>query len=366
MNLPLIGQDQSVAGVRRLTLTAAVRTEDYDSFGGVTTPKLGLSYDPNADFTFKVSWGKSFKAPTLHQQNWTQTAYLYPARTLGGAGFSAQDTALYLNGGRSDLDPETARTWSGSLVYRPAAAPGLEIELTGFDIDYTDRVVQAIAGNGFIQSLSDPIYAEFVTYDPTPGQQAATLAGMNFSNVASVPYDPSRVVAIVDARFINVARQTIRGVDLSGAYRFDLAQGHMTLRGSASWLDSSQQTSSAQSTFDLAGTLFNPAQVNGRLGAVWNEGGFTASAFANYTSGVTNTVRGETTASFTTFDTSLRYVTGERGALSGLAFAISMQNVFNRAPPFATPAQIIYSLPYDPTNHSAVGRFLSVSVSKHF
>src|SRR5690606_26393495 len=87
LNLPLIGASQNISGVRRLALTGAMRAEDYDSFGGVTTPKLGLIYGPSDDFTLKASWGKSFKAPTLSLQYSSQNAYLYPAAALGGAGY---------------------------------------------------------------------------------------------------------------------------------------------------------------------------------------------------------------------------------------------------------------------------------------
>lgn len=64
-NLPLIGPDQQISGAQRLDVTAAVRGGDYNTFGDVTTPKLGVLYGPNPDFTLKASWGKSFKAPTL-------------------------------------------------------------------------------------------------------------------------------------------------------------------------------------------------------------------------------------------------------------------------------------------------------------
>src|SRR3546814_7392569 len=42
INVPVIGASQNIPWTRRLSLTAAVRGEDYSSFGGVTTPKVGL------------------------------------------------------------------------------------------------------------------------------------------------------------------------------------------------------------------------------------------------------------------------------------------------------------------------------------
>lgn len=364
VNLPLIGPEQNVRGARRLMLTGAVRGEDYDSFGSVTTPKLGVIYGPSTDFTLKASWGKSFKAPTLLQRYQAQNSYLYPATMFGGTGYAAGAAGLYLVGGNRNLDPERAKTWSASLAFHPEMLPGFEAELTWFDIDYTDRVAQPIINT---QALSNPVFAEFIRYWPTPEEQAAFIAAANtFANFTGGAYDPSNVVAIIPNLYVNTSRQRIHGLDLSGSYRLDLGAGRLTFRGSASWLDSTQQTTSAQSAYDLAGTLFYPAKVNGRLGAVWSQGGFSASVFGNYTSGVTNNLDNEKTASFTTFDTSLRYYTGERNdAFSGLEIQLSAQNMFDRAPPLYNTTSRT-NAPYDSTNYSAIGRFVSVSVSKHF
>jgi len=362
LSLPLVGPEQGIGGIERLALTGAVRTEDGD-YGRVTTPKLGAIYSPSADFSLKASWGKSFKAPTLLQRYLAQNAIYYPAGHFG-AGYPTDATALFLSGGRPDLRPERARTWSASLAFHPEGLTGLETELTWFDIDYTQRVLQPITGSAV---LGNPIYAEFVSYDPTGAAQAAALANAsNFYNYVGTPYDASKVVAIIDGRYVNASRQQIKGSDLSGSYQIDVGRGRLTVRGSASWLDSTQSLTAVQSPYDLAGTLFYPARINSRLGAVWQQGGFSASLFGNYKSGVTNTADGRKGASFTTFDATLRYDTGARDdAWSNLALELSAQNLLNRAPPLYVVTSRT-NAPYDSTNYSAVGRFLSLSVSKHW
>jgi len=367
VNLPWVGAESGIPGVERLLLTAATRMEDYDSFGRVTTPQFGLIYGPSADFSVKGSWGKSFKAPTLYQKFNSVTALLYPAAVLGGVGYPAGATAIYLQGGNRDLKPERARTWTASLAFHPEAWPNLQAELTWFDIEYTDRVVFPFASAS--QGLRNPIYAPFVEYAPTANTQAAVIASADtFLNSSGAAYDSGNVVAILYGRFSNVVEQQIRGLDLSGSYRFDLAAGRLTIRGSASWLDSSQQLSHDQAETQLAGTLFNPAKVNGRLGAVWGRGDVVLSTFANYVSGVTDRVSGREGGSFTTFDATLRYAIDrpEVPMSAGWDFALSAQNLFNREPPFRAPASLIYSTPYDPTNYSAIGRFVSLSVSKQW
>jgi len=365
ISLPLIGPDSGTAGARRLDLTAAVRTEDYDSFGRVTTPKLGLIYDPSADFTLKASWGKSFKAPTLFQLHQAQTAELDPASFYGGVGYGPGATVLSLWGGNPDLGAERATTWTVSSAFHPETLPGLEAELTWFDIDYTDRVVQPITDYG--QALVNPNDAEFIDYQPTAQRLGEVIASASaLYNYAGKPYDPNDVVAIMYAQYVNVARQRIKGIDLSSSYRFDLGRGHLTVRGAATWLDSSQQNAAAQDAYAVAGTIFNPARIKGRLGAVWNRGGLTATTFVNFTGGVTDRLNERKTASFTTLDATLRYATGERaGVWSGLEFALSAQNLFDREPPLYASVSPDRP-PYDSTNYSAIGRFVSLSVSKHW
>jgi len=366
LSLPFVSPALGMRGVHRLMASAAVRAEDHDAFGHVTTPKLGLIYDPVPALSVKLSWGESFKAPTLYQQSSGRRAFLYTAAMSGGIDYPSDATVLFSTGSNPELKPERARTRTASLAFHPESLPGLEGELTWFAVEYDDRVMQPVATNR--QALSNPNFAEFVQYGPTPEQQAALLAGFDeFLNYTGADYDPADVVAIVRNQFINVARQRVRGLDLSGSYRLDAGPGRLTLRGSASRLSSEQQNSPGQGFHDLAGMIFNPAKYRARVGAVWTQGGLSASGFANYTGGVTSQLvagRTERTASFVTADATLRYDTGARGGpWSGLAFEMSVQNLFNRPPPLYTTVSAMH-VPFDSTNYSAIGRYVGASVAK--
>ena len=363
LNLPLVGEEQGIAAVQRLQVTGALRGEDYDSFGGVTTPKIGVIYGPTADFSIKASWGESFKAPTLFERNYARVTYLYRPQTVGGRGYPPTATALYVDGGSPGLAPERARTSSISVVLHPEALRDLQAELTWFDIDYVDRVVQPIGS--FAQAMSNPIYADFRSMNPSDEEKAAAIAASSrFSNNLGVAYNPSDVVAIIYGQYINVAAQEIRGVDLSGSYGMDIGRGRLTTRGSFSWLDSSQKISAAQGSYDLAGTLHNPARRKGRLGMVWGQGSINASLFGNYIAGVTNPADRNHAASFTTVDAVVRFSTARTdGTWPAIDMTLSAENVFDRPPPLYTPARPAYVAPYDATNYSAIGRFLSVSLA---
>lgn len=363
LHVPLLGD--AGTGGRRLELTGAARHESYDSFGSVLTPKLGVVYSPGSDITLKASWGRSFKAPTLFQRYRQRLTGLNYATSYGGTGLAPGATVLFLDGGNPNLDPERARTRTASIAFHPAAVPGLEAELTWFDIDYSGRVVAPIAPT--TQALSNPAFAEFITMAPTAEQQAAAIAGSTLLNYIGVPYDPADVVALVHAYYTNVARQRIRGLDLSASYGVDLGGARLTLRGATSWLESDQRAAAA--AFDLAGTLHNPPRLTSRAGGVWARGGLSAAVFANYKQGVENVPAGEKTASFTTVDSTVRFApTAEGSALRDWALTLSVQNLFNRAPPLHdTRLQTPYLVPpYDATNYSAIGRYFNLSVSRRW
>ena len=366
--IPFVSSDNAQPGLRRLELSLAARAEEYNSFGRVATPKVGIIYDPIADISLKASWGRSFKAPTLEQRYAGRISYLWDADQMGGSGYPPGSTLLMSYGGNPALKPERANTETASIDVHPESMPGLDVELSYFNIDYTERVAQPIVY--LSNTLSDPAYAQFVAYHPTLQQQQELLKdyGDVFYNYSSGAYDPSKVIAIASDQYINVYRQRASGVDLNGSYRIKFASSQLTLSSAASWLKSSQTDAMNVPTFDLSGTIFHPAKLNGRFGAVWLRGGFSASGFVNYTQGVTSTLMPvlEKTSSFTTFDTTLVYqIRARHAALDGLMLSLGVQNLFNRRPPLYTPPAIDYA-PFDSTNYSAIGRYVNLSLSKHW
>lgn len=240
----------------------------------------------------------------------------------------------------------------------------MDMELTVFDIDYGDRVVQPFAAFG--QILANDAVAEFIDWSPTAEKQAeiiAEYATNGFLNQTGRPYDPDAVVAIGRGEFTNAMRQRIRGLDLSGGYRVELGRGSLALRGAASWMESEQRNTPGQEAVELAGTIFYPAKRRARLGGVWTSGAFTATLFSDYRSGVAHHVTGKKGASFTTFDSTVRYLMPSARRMSPeLELGLAVQNLLDRPPPLYVPV-VGTDVPYDSTNYSAIGRFVSASIS---
>jgi outer membrane receptor protein involved in Fe transport len=369
LNAPIVGPDNGLPLVRRLIVSTAVRYEDYPEVGAVLTPKVGLLYSPLEIIDFTASWGRSFKAPTLYQQFQNKGTVLRAATAYGTSDFPAGSTVLGLSGGNADsLKPEHADNLTISAGLRPAFLAGLHIELSYYKIRYRDRIVAPIPSN--LGLFSNPLYASFVTYSPTAAQLAAALANApaGLTNAAGVPYDPAKVVAIVDNRQHNSARQEIAGLDLSLRYGFAAGQGRFNLLADASYLESRQVLVDGQPAVDLAGTLYNAPHWRARGGLQWERAGLTASSYVNFTGGTHDRriLPERPVASFATIDAALTYRFLRDGSIfNRLEILLSATNLLNAAPSRIRQSSTIEPT-YDSTNYSSVGRFVSLSLRKQW
>lgn len=362
LSLPIVSPAMRIPFVDRLTFSAAARYEEYPGMDQVMTPKFGATWSPHQDFDLKASWGKSFKAPTLFQLYQVQSATNYPTTTFGGAGYPAGSTALYLSGGSTTLRPERATTWSVTAAAHPSWLPRTKLEVSYFNVAYTERVVAPITY--ITQGLTNPLYAPYVKLRPSLAEIAAATGGVRVTNATSVPgqFNPSTVVAIVDGRFVNATSQSLRGVDLSAQHEMDLdGRGSLLLNASASYLEGEQVGASGQGASPLSGWLFFPPRFRARGGGAWTNGPWMASSFVNYTGGVTDTrvTPNARIGSRATVDATVRY-TMPLGQLREAEIAVSAQNLFNAKPDtiyITSPAQAAF----DAANYTAIGRFVSVS-----
>jgi outer membrane receptor protein involved in Fe transport len=67
LNVPVIGDNNSLPGVRKLELEASWRHDQYSDVGGTSNPKLAFNWEVSEDLglTFRGSWGTSFRAPSF-------------------------------------------------------------------------------------------------------------------------------------------------------------------------------------------------------------------------------------------------------------------------------------------------------------
>ena len=366
-SLPLVAPNQQLPLVDRLTLTGALRYEHWHRIASVTTPKFGAIYEPVPDVTLRATWGKSFKIPTLQQVNEIQQAILVPGFIFSPLPQPPGAPVLFLSGGSPDLKPERATTWSGTIELKPRFIPGLHLQATYFHIDYRDRL--ATPFTSVLSALYNPVYDDFITYNPSAADVNALIATVpgGLTNETGLPFDPAGVGAIIDASLRNSERQRIRGVDVDGDYRLDLGRsGKLLLTGSASHLESDQQLSAGQPFLPLAGTIFHPPHWRGRAGVTWDRRGQSLSAFANYVGPTADNVFAaeRQVSAFTTLDlTATLRSQAPAGPLHNVELRLTALNMLNQKP-HVIRIVLPSEAPYDSTNESPVGRFLGASIRK--
>lgn len=363
--LPLISRENEINFVEKLQVVSALRYEDHRGIGRVTTPKIGMIYSPVKGLDFRASWGRSFKAPTLHQLGQASNAQLTPSGNYLPSPPTSQPV-LYVFGGNENLRPERATTWNFSTIINPVALDGLQAEASYFRIRYRNRVAEPVLSpsTAFL-----PIYSRFVQLNPTETDVLDAINGLNgvFMNLTSDPFDPSAVAAIFRNNLQNVALQTVEGMDLSISYTRELDQdGQISLKGSASYIDSERIVTEGMVPTKQAGIIFAPPHWRGRLLSTWERGAITLTAIASYVGGTKDNRAAPTAkiASFTSFDAVLKVrSTDKRGLLANVEWTIGVENLFNKK-----PALIRTSLPsippYDSLNQSPVGRVVNLTITK--
>ena len=365
--IPVFGGDATVPGIRRLDLSAALRTEQYSDFGATTNPKLGATWELVDGLTLRGTYGKSFRAPSfseLRQDPGTQAIFSYtvpdPSATSG------QANIIVLRGNDPKLRPERATTWTLGGDVKPAALPGFHIGLTYFNIDYRDRIASPAAQiYNFLVNRST--YAPITIEAPSATQVAALYASPIFVNFLNIPAS-APFAAVVDARLQNLSVVKEGGVDLDAGYSFDLWRGRTEVGGSITRIFYIKQGLTASSPLNnVVSVLGNPVDLKGRGRLSWSNAHFGAVAFANYVGSYVNRSNAtlQHVAAWTTFDLQLAYTfSAGRGPLDGVRVALSATNLFDRDPPYAAYYIGSYGSAYDPENANPLKRVVSLQVTK--
>lgn len=360
--VPIIG-DNAMPGIQSLSLLAALRYEEYSDFGTTTNPKIGLNWSPVSGITVRGSYGTSFRAPGLSEVDPNSSgAGLYRRTyTIGGQTLDV----VNLVSGNPDVRPENATTWSAGFDITPAILQGVRFSATWFKINYKNQIVDTY---GIItQVLTEPQnFADIIYYNDGSAryqQGVALIENSGFYTPGSIDF--TQVSAVVDARKQNLASTQASGFDFEMTYAFSAGASRFTLLGNATLFTKYANATGLGASTDRLNTLGYPQRFRGRGSVRWELGGISAQASVNYSNAYRNATSTLVThvPSYTTVDLDLAYTIPQDsgGALSGTRIGLNARNLFDREPNF-----VDYSLGYDPSVASALGRVVSLSVSKEF
>ena len=195
-------------------LNAAVRFTDYSTSGFVTTWKVGATFSPVDDFTFRVTRSRDIRAPNLgdlFNKGRSGTGTVIDPRN-GASSFIV--TAVRGNPG---LNPEKADTTGIGAVFTPTFFSGFAASVDYYSINIKDAIA-ALSTQQYVDRCHNgqaPQLCSFVTRDGA-------------GNITFVAVQPA-----------NILSQKTRGMDIEASYALPLASlsegldGELSLRGLA-------------------------------------------------------------------------------------------------------------------------------------
>lgn len=363
LRVPLVGTGNAQPWLQSLALSVAGRVEHYAGIGTTANPKLGASLSPTQGLTIRANWGTSFRAPNLRQ---LRDAQQYVVTTLTGAN-GALIPVIQLSGGNPDLKPEKARSWTAGVDLQPASLPGLAINATWFHTVFRDRIATP-ANENFANALLDPALAPFVER-LSPSTNPADLARITalYADPAfggSNGFPPASIGAVVDTRSVNTGRVTVAGLDLAVRYTLPVGANRFDITVSGTYLDQwRERVTPTSSSIDRRNQVGRPIDLRGRASLGWTRGIANAYVTLNHVAGYRDPTR-RPIAAWNTVDAEIGLTAPDTaGWLAGTSIAIAVTNLFDAAPPF-------YDNPggigYDATNADALGRFVSVQLTRRW
>ena len=317
---------------KRAEVTLSARRDDYTGFGATTNPKASIRLAPADNLVLRGSSSSGFRVPTFNQLFFGVTESPYsgkdlvdPVKCVGGKVDAAKPectaiTPLILTGGKSDLNPETSRSWTVGALWEPARNVTL-----GADLWHIRR-------EGTIQSLGlTTIVANY------------TLFPDNFIR------DSAGNITKIDQRWVNAGETITRGLDLSarangtmGAGRWTLlAEGTRLLDKRSRLIASAPFSDNEVGVFTRAGDLGLRWKHN--IVASWTQNVWTTTVVQRYRAGYKDFVLpgvangsivppnfNPDVAAYQLWDLSVRYT-----GVKNMGLTVGVKNLFDRNPPFS-------------------------------
>ncbi|MGY4398803.1 iron complex outermembrane receptor protein [Sphingomonas sp. UYAg733] len=344
----------------KLDIALAGRIERYSDVGQTTNPKIGVTWQLTDGLSLRSSYGTSFRAPNFPEQAGTAGNFYAPVFLDDPNAPTGKTLALGLFGLSPLIGPEKAATWTIGADLKSLPVDGLTLSATYFNIAYRDRIGSASADYLSFLTRRD-LYGSLVTDNPSPALVASYFADPNFFNTLGV--GPGDIKVIIDGLIRNLSEVTIRGIDLDIGYQRSLAGGTAAIGMAGTYLLAiDQRLTPTSPAVNVVSTLGNPTDLRLRGRASWSKGGFDFGAFINYVARYQNqtTTPAERVGSWTTVDLQVGYRFADSGPFRNARFALSANNLFDRAPPYVNNHAFDSTLAYDPEQASPVGRLISV------
>jgi iron complex outermembrane receptor protein len=376
-SVPIVGAANAVGLVQRLDLSLAVRYDDYSDFGSSADPRIGLAWQPVSGLKLRGSWGTSYLAPKLKDFDVGFNAVIAIDNFFLANGMHVMQVA---GNAPELLKAQESENYTLGVEFAPPAVPGLKLAINYYDIDYRDKIdnVDTIP---FERVLAEPeAFGELVIINPTveqvneaiaQGERGRPFIALNGDFTPNPNFDPTTVDALFDYRRRNIGVLKQNGFDVSAAYAFGSAVGDFNVALDVAYIDELVKQVTEESTeFDVLDTYANPTHLRARLGLGYRRGGWSLNTFVHRKNAYTDNRQAPNTPieAYTTVDFNVAYRFAEgTSLLANSSIALSALNLFDEDPPRTrVRGQGYYDLGFDTTNASALGRLLTIDLTKRW
>lgn len=389
--IPSVVGDRNVTGLfteatipvyKDLEANLAARYDSYKNGFGTSfskvSPKLGLTYKPNASMLVRGSWGTGFRAPTLYENlrpfttgNNTNSNFNDPVRCPNGVpvnsvnpvGALQDECNVQLNtalSGNTNLKPEKSKQYSLGLVFQPTS------NFSG-SIDYWNvRITDAIQQLSENSALGNPsaYSANYYRYDPAQfpngwvddGNQTGAIKGST---------NPNFPLAYINLPLVNAGAFFAAGIDVNLNFKTKLESiGNLSINFDGTYYTKHGYQYEGSPEVSDVGTYqdFGPApRWRHALTFALNRGVWTASLTQNFTAGYhdftdpaavggTNYPADRMVAPYETFDATL----GWKG-VKNLDIALGIKNLMDKDPP-SSRTSANFQTGYDASFTNPLGR----------
>ena len=248
LSIPLLSGVRLAEG---LEISTAARWADYSGSGDIQAWKLGINWSVNDQVRVRATRSRDVRAATLRERY---------DQTRGGINVNNPwnsnqlVSAASLSGGNPNVNPEEADTYTAGVVFQPSRAENLSLSLDWYSIDIGGALAQLGA-----QTIVNACRAG----DLSLCQYVISGSGPVTDPFTALPIPIDRVEAL----FINLNNQRIRGVDFEMSYSMDFdAFGGSSLGWrflATRLMDNSIQTAGSPIRDDRAGQVggLNPGPL---------------------------------------------------------------------------------------------------------
>jgi outer membrane receptor protein involved in Fe transport len=170
-----------------LEINGAARYTDYSTSGGVTSWKIGVSYQPITDLRFRYTRSRDIRAPTLNE--------LFAGQQAARGGFTddlsgRNDNVITLRSGNPDLTPEIGDTFTVGAVWQPSFVPGFSASIDYYNIEIKDAIQLLSTADANKECIASNGTAPACAFIIRPFPYNHTPASENFPTaVMQVPFN---------------------------------------------------------------------------------------------------------------------------------------------------------------------------------